>query len=315
MELIDISRMTKKEWLKLRRASIGGSEISILFSMNPYQNAKDLWRDKTGRGQDKDNPAMARGKALEPIAADFFAEKYKMDVRETPYLYRKKNGYIHASPDRIIYVDDEPYAILEIKCPGVNSYRSMQERGMPLMYQMQVQMYMHITGIHKAFIAAFSAEHWDCIQEEFTYNPEVGENIELAAKDFFERYVLTDTAPEKFASKYKAPKEAEVDRVLAIDQDLAVAIEGYIAATAKLSGAKVEKDAYKERIETMMCGYKHAKNKDYAVSISEINGRSIFDRKKFEADFSDVDLSEYMKETEPFTRINIKQGGKSGSKN
>jgi putative phage-type endonuclease len=99
---IDLHRA---EWLKLRSASIGGSDIGVLLGLAPksHGNPFSLYVEKkTGESITGDNDEMERGRELEPIVANSFAE-LRPDLLVLPGgLYRdEKCPWMTASLDRL----------------------------------------------------------------------------------------------------------------------------------------------------------------------------------------------------------------------
>ena len=46
---IPTAKMTREEWLQLRRKGIGGSDASVIMGKNPYRSILQLWEEKTGK--------------------------------------------------------------------------------------------------------------------------------------------------------------------------------------------------------------------------------------------------------------------------
>lgn len=68
---------TREEWLAERTKGIGGSDISAIVGMNPYRGAMDVWLDKTGRSEPiPDNDDMKRGRLLEPVIGQLYADRF-----------------------------------------------------------------------------------------------------------------------------------------------------------------------------------------------------------------------------------------------
>lgn len=43
---IPTAKMTREEWLQLRRKGIGGSDASVIMGKNPYRSILQLWKKR-----------------------------------------------------------------------------------------------------------------------------------------------------------------------------------------------------------------------------------------------------------------------------
>lgn len=47
--VVDISNLTREEWLTYRKKGIGGSDAAAILGVSPFTTKKDLYFDKTGK--------------------------------------------------------------------------------------------------------------------------------------------------------------------------------------------------------------------------------------------------------------------------
>ena len=52
--------------MELRREFIGASEVASILDVNPFESARSMWYRKVFGIVTPDNPAMARGRKMEP---------------------------------------------------------------------------------------------------------------------------------------------------------------------------------------------------------------------------------------------------------
>ena len=45
---VPTAKMTREEWLQLRRKGIGGLDASVIMGKNSYRSILQLWVEKTG---------------------------------------------------------------------------------------------------------------------------------------------------------------------------------------------------------------------------------------------------------------------------
>ena len=78
---------SKEEWLNLRRAYVGASEISILNKTNHFSNPLDLYNKKIFGVEAEENERMRWGNILEDAIAREWAERNGRKVRKSNFLY------------------------------------------------------------------------------------------------------------------------------------------------------------------------------------------------------------------------------------
>lgn len=114
--------MTPTE-LKRRRKFLGGSEVSAVLGLSPFQTAAGLWDEKMGLVEPKPtSDAMWVGIYLEDGIAKLW--KHRHDEKGGPLGPMRRHKpkshaeyrFMRASPDRILYVLGVPVEGLEIKC-------------------------------------------------------------------------------------------------------------------------------------------------------------------------------------------------------
>src|SRR3989338_4815923 len=71
------------EWLEERKYTIGGSEMSIIEGLNPYQSIKDLIKSKIGLTNFRGNTATNWGKLFEEVVKQFLELLFECPIYET----------------------------------------------------------------------------------------------------------------------------------------------------------------------------------------------------------------------------------------
>ena len=66
----------RQQWLIDRTKGIGGSDAPVILGISPYKTPYQLWQEKTGKIDipDEDSPVIRRGRTMEPIIANMYAE-------------------------------------------------------------------------------------------------------------------------------------------------------------------------------------------------------------------------------------------------
>lgn len=133
-ELKELKQMRKcqldqgtDDWLKWRKAGLGGSEVGCVVGANPYRGsqAPDIWGQKLPEEHPNylppkaSNPAMKRGQALEPEARRRYESL--MGWSATPICcVHDLHDHVRASLDGW---NDDTRVSLEIKASGERNHR------------------------------------------------------------------------------------------------------------------------------------------------------------------------------------------------
>lgn len=181
----------RKRWLAARRAGLGASEVSTILGLAPPSwgtTPLGVWLDKTHPEQVQDDPTerMLWGLRLERPIADEYRIRHATPngIRVDPcpgLLAHPEHRWLLATPDRLLtrpatYADweihpewfvDQTYesaarvavGVLEIKTADAMLQREW-DLGVPLHYQVQVQVQMGITGLPWAdVVPLFGGNH------------------------------------------------------------------------------------------------------------------------------------------------------------
>lgn len=184
------------EWHQFRSgANIGGSEVSTICGVNPWESPFSLWAKKTGKIADSftGNEATEWGSLLEPVIIDKFAREHKdLWIYRSPGTFRHKDrDWQIANPDGIYKNEAGEFGIIEIKTAR---YEDDWLNGVPAYYRTQVQWYMQTFGFKHAYVAVlFSGSKY----REFELHADNFEqSINLAQVEHFRELILTEQQPE-----------------------------------------------------------------------------------------------------------------------
>lgn len=189
----------REEWLEARKPTIGASDAAVLFGpevcMYKGQTELRLYADKTGQLRDEDTsqkPWVIAGHKLEQAVADWWWGEYgeKMfDKMVNPgefTIYRHDNGVQHATPDFLLYKDDEVVATLQIKNVGYHMRQHWADEMTPIGVQCQCQQEMACVGVGRSFVAALIGGQ-DFFQQEIRENPAFQRTLANKCKAFMRR--------------------------------------------------------------------------------------------------------------------------------
>jgi len=188
------------EWLELRRAGIGGSDIAGLLAVDgAYGTPVTVWQSKVGAvGERVTSVAMEAGHRLEQPLADWFSDETGVKTFQPPLItiYRSKQLPIaQASPDRLAFTSTvtETTAWVEIKNAGQHKFGEW-EAGPPPHYLVQCQWQLAVSGLERCYLAALIGG------TDFRYyvveaNAKQHKAMFDAAERFWNLYVVTGTPP------------------------------------------------------------------------------------------------------------------------
>jgi putative phage-type endonuclease len=174
---------------------IGGSEAAAVLGFNKYKTPYQVWAEKTGKVPPPDlsgNEAVRIGKMLEKPVLEMYAEKTGRDV--VPLFDRlfvsETHPFLLCHPDGKIEDQDRGVGVYEGKVSNTPDW----EEGVPLMYQIQGQHNLFVTGASWLSIANLYGNKllfWDFDRQDRFIGPMV-ERLER----FWKNHVLADIPPE-----------------------------------------------------------------------------------------------------------------------
>ena len=187
--------MPHSEWLALRRKGIGGSDAAAAIGLSRWKSPLQLFIEKTsGIKIEEDNERMEWGKRLEPLIRNTFAEKSGLDVVECPFIFAfKEYPFMIANIDGVVTESDGSKALLEIKTVGEHSAKDWDD-GLPLEYYLQIQHYLAVCDLNKAYCATLIGGN------KFSYqvierDEESINTIIALEREFWLNHVLKNVSP------------------------------------------------------------------------------------------------------------------------
>ena len=156
--LLGVFESGTSAWHEARQDSIGGSDISTIMGLNPYESPYALWAKKTGKIPDlvEENWAIRFGKAFETPILDLWSQQHpEYEVFLTGTYQDALLPFRHANPDALArHRETGEWIVVEVK-----TARSTWD-SVPAGYVAQVQHYMDILGIQQAALVAVAGMTW-----------------------------------------------------------------------------------------------------------------------------------------------------------
>ena len=160
--------------LEARRNGIGGSDVGAILGLASqqgsavYRTATEVWNDKVVGYKERkaampDDPATCRmwwGKEIEPVVIKAYEVVTGAKVKsgdEIGQLSHLHEDFLIANVDGIARTKDGKDVVFESKNIEYDMHGVWGESGtdrVPVGYFLQVQHYMHVTGLKEAHIAA-----------------------------------------------------------------------------------------------------------------------------------------------------------------
>ena len=273
-EKISLAGVDNMEWLRLRKAGIGGSDAGAICGVNPYSSAMKVFHDKTSEEvEEQDNEAIRIGHDLEDYVAQRFMEATGLKVRKSNFMYRsKEHPFMIADVDRLVVGED---AGLECKTASAYNADKWADGNIPLHYVMQCYHYMAVTGKRTWYIAAV------ILGREFTYrklewDDELISRLIGIEEDFWNNHVVPGTIPPPDGSEacdevieqyFHTAKKASAIKLVGFDEKLnrREEILGFIAEL------QAEQKQIEQEVKLFMGENQYATSDHYRVSWGNID--------------------------------------------
>ena len=154
--LVNTKGMDTLTWLKYRRMGVCGSDAGIVLGLSSHKSIIELWKDKSNQIpiEETGNNFTHFGHLLEPIIRKEFSRQtgYKVEVRNCIFQ-SETHPFILADIDGIVTLEDGSKAIFEAKTAIEWKNDTWQEGVVPPAYYAQLQHYMYVCDLNKAYIA------------------------------------------------------------------------------------------------------------------------------------------------------------------
>lgn len=308
--------LNKEKWD--RSKYVGASEIADC----PLK----IYFNKTGKSEFKGNGKTERGRAIE-IALISLLKKGGMDIRYHDGHVNHQKEIKHPEfpvvvhPDGIIYRNNKPYAVLEVKSVGSEYFRKIKEPLNSWIVQARFNAYM--AGVDKAFLVAVNASDLEDVKEWW-----FDTMSETEALSLLEKAKKIMTAVEIEIEPFAEPSEDrckwcefknECQNVWMPSEESkekAVETDEIREALEKLKKAKELKDEAKEleteaKAEILNVAKKHEaarlRSGDLIAIVETRKPRVTIDTKKLFVEHPEIDKSKYEKVGKPVVAVKIKE--------
>lgn len=149
------------DWLKAHAKVLGGHDVACILGQG-RKTPLQLWGELTGKLEREDLsklPWIKRGNALEPVVCQLYAdENPTRTLQASPGLVRDAEiPFLAGTPDRLLVDPERGQGCLEAKTFGFWK-RDAWDEGVPLGYQIQLQVYLRVLGVEWGAMAAMPVD-------------------------------------------------------------------------------------------------------------------------------------------------------------
>ena len=247
--------------------TIGGTAMSAIMGVNPWEQPHDIWLRLTGKAEPKqETEPMRLGKRYEPIVAEMFAGanpeytvRHNFSGTDTPCrVVDPEYDFLTGSPDRIIFRDDEPVAGWEGKTANIHNLREWGESGtneVPAHYLAQCLHYMGLTGLKDWRLSVLFLDDAEPVMYRsynIKHDDETWNAMRHIAVSFWTQYVETNTPPPiehgvgaTTIQYYQQQFPADVNPIEDANSEEIAAMAAVIDAQTELEVAKNQFEALK----------------------------------------------------------------------
>ena len=99
-KVVDISNLSREDWLEYRKKGIGGSDVAAIMGISPFATIRDLFYNKTGvqpviQEEEESNwVAKEVGHRLEDLVAEIFSKKTGLEVFPVRVMFVCRMGHL-----------------------------------------------------------------------------------------------------------------------------------------------------------------------------------------------------------------------------
>lgn len=196
IEQINLSALSREEWLAHRQQDVTASVMGTLLGVDAFQTPYGLWALKTGAITEdpEESGPMLRGRLLEPVHRKLIGEKNPTWKIRDPQLYlRDPRIRLGATPDCYVDIPDRGFGIIQLKSVESSIFRSKwrdSETGEiqpPMWIVIQALTEAHLSDAQFAMVSAMVIGFGiDTYEIEIPIHQGVIQAIRQAAVDFWQ---------------------------------------------------------------------------------------------------------------------------------
>lgn len=311
-----LAGVSREEWLVLRSAGIGGSDVAQISGVSKWGNPLKVYLSKIDPLHDngEQSEAAAIGTAIEDFVAQLWMERnpeYKLE-RVNAILRHPDYPWAMANIDRVVIdrVTNKVVGIYEGKTAGMKT--DWQDDAIPDDYYLQGQWYLAVTGMPKIFYGALLGGFGGLAMADRVADadPDLHNNLFTIGEQFWHK-VTERTPPAIDGSqasddvlKHLYPTADDMGPTIELPAGGDLKAAAFLDAKAVTKAAELEEKRLGNELKLLMEDAGKATCPGFNLSWSNITANR-FDAKRFAADHPDLH-AEYLKESS-YRRFTVKE--------
>jgi predicted phage-related endonuclease len=261
---IDLTQLSREQWLALRRDDVTASDVGALFGCHPYRTMRGLYEEKSGEPlPDLDSPVLRRGRLLEDaVAVACMEARPDLKIEKAGEYIRDPALRLGATPDFYVSrISSEPVGELGVmQAKTVSPFvfkREWTEELPPAHIVLQCLLEMMLTNRSFGIVAALEIAdpHFPLHVYDIPRHPRTEAAIEEAAVEFWRRVREDDPPPMDYTrdgaliARLFAEEQAGKEIDLTLDNRIVELVDARDGLASAIRSATKERDAVEAEIK------------------------------------------------------------------
>lgn len=252
-------RVMSADVVPLRPFTIGGSEAAAACGVDPYCSPVMLWARKTGKLPPvAESEAMLWGTLIEPLILDVIGRHgYSVGMAPGEDVWRDESRpWLVGHPDSLAYHEEQDrHLVVDAKTTGPWNAHLWDDDSAPTSYIVQLQVYMHLTGVDHGLLACLIAGQRLMLRTVERDQRTI--DLILAGLDAFHDCIVRDEPPppqgtESDAEALRGMFPGEAGKRVRLDRAGMALVHEYRERKAQADVCKRQADVLKEAIQLRM---------------------------------------------------------------
>lgn len=296
MVIKKIKRENREEWLELRKQYIGGADAAAVAGLNEFQSPYALWCEKRGIAPPpEENERMRVGSYLEDYVAKRFEEVTGKKVQRSNFTYfNSEFPWGCADVDRLIPKED---AILECKVVNELALKHYENGDYPPRFYTQIMHYLGILNKKVGYLAVLIGTGRDFRWFTIERNDDEIKALMEAEKQFYQWMESGEEPPANPADagsiELAHPTANGTSIELFGSQNI---MRQFLEIKSKIAALEKEADGIAATLKQDMGDAEKGTDGQYVVTWAN-RTKTTFDKKAFQRDNPNIDLSKWEKTT------------------
>lgn len=261
-EFTDTSKMSRAEWLELRRNGIGGSDAGAIMGMNKYSTPLSVYLAKKDLSHFGGNAATEWGNILEEPIRQKAREELGVKIETVPGMFTSKEyPFMSANLDGLVFVDGEK-EIDGKTVSGLGGHEIKTSRKgdgftadeIPDSYYAQVQHYMAVTGLPYFILTVYIIDKYEGKHYVIPRNDEFIETLIKREIDFWKNYIIVSQMPAPTGNENEADlvKLLPTAESIQLDSKTEKVVDKLQETKARIKELETEKTSLEESVKLAM---------------------------------------------------------------